>query len=113
MYDGVTNLLVKNPIERYLINSPMLPEMLRGEDGSLTIYIQHESPGKGKESNWLPAPDGPFYMIMRLYWPKPEALDGTWEVPPVKPQMGKISESELRPISSESGPTRAPRWSIS
>ena len=86
MYDGVTNLLVKNPIERYLVNSPMLPEMSRGEDGSLTIYIQHESPGKDKESNWLPAPDGPFYMIMRLYWPKPEALDGTWVVPPVKPQ---------------------------
>ena len=84
MYDGVTNLLVKNPIERYLVNSPMLPDMSRDEDGSLTIYIQHESPGNDNENNWLPAPDGPFYMIMRLYWPKPEALDGTWRVPPVK-----------------------------
>ncbi len=84
MYDGVTNLLVKNPIERYLVNSPMLPDMSRGDDGSLTIYIQHESPGTDRESNWLPAPDGPFYMIMRLYWPKPEALDGTWQVPSVK-----------------------------
>ena len=48
------------------------------------LYIQHESPGVTKESNWLPAPDGEFYMIMRLYWPKPEALDGSWTVPPVK-----------------------------
>ncbi len=85
MYDGITNLLVKNPIERYLINSPMLPDMARGNDGSLTIYIQHDSPGADREANWLPAPDGPFYMIMRLYWPKPEALDGTWQVPPVNP----------------------------
>lgn len=84
MYDGETNLLVENPIERYLVNSPMLPEMSRAEDGSLTIYIQHQSPGVDKESNWLPAPAGPFYMIMRLYWPKPEALDGTWSVPPVQ-----------------------------
>ncbi len=60
-------------------------EMSRVEDGSLTIYIQHESPAKDKESNWLPAPDGPFYMIMRLYWPKPDALDGTCQVPPVNP----------------------------
>ena len=88
MYDGVSNLLVKNPIDRYLINSPMLPDMSRGDDGSLTIYIQHESPGADNESNWLPAPDGPFYMIMRLYWPKPEALDGTWQVPPVKAPDG-------------------------
>ena len=85
MYDGISNLLVKNPIERYLVNSPMLPEMSLADDGSLTIYIQHDSPGPDKEPNWLPAPDGPFYMIMRLYWPKPEALDGTWRVPAVEP----------------------------
>ncbi len=84
MYDGETGFLVKNPLERYLINSPMLPDLQLNEDGSLTLHIQHESPGKDKESNWLPAPDGEFYMIMRLYWPKPEALDGSWTVPKVK-----------------------------
>ena len=70
MYDGKTQLLINNPINRYLINSPMLPAMKKNTDGSLTLYIQKDSPGKGKEANWLPAPDGPVYMIMRLYWPK-------------------------------------------
>jgi hypothetical protein len=44
--------------------------------GSLTFYVQHKSPGKDKESNWLPAPDGPIYMVMRLYWPKKGAAIG-------------------------------------
>ncbi len=83
MYDGKTQLLVPNPINRYLINAPMLPEMKTNADGSLTLYIQHESPGKEKESNWLPAPAGPVYLVMRLYWPKPEALDGQWKPPAV------------------------------
>src|SRR5262249_23477231 len=59
MYDGKTQLLIENPINRYLINSPMLPELKTNKDGSLTIYVQKESPGKDRESNWLPAPDGP------------------------------------------------------
>ena len=50
-------------------------------DGGLTLYIQHESPGKSRESNWLPAPEGPFMMAMRLYWPKEAVLDGTWQAP--------------------------------
>ena len=50
MYDGKTQLLIKNPINRYLINSPMLPEMKKNADGSLTLYIQKDSPGKAKES---------------------------------------------------------------
>ena len=83
MYDGKTQLLVANPIDRYLINSPMLPDMKKNADGSLTIYVQHDSPGKAKESNWLPAPDGPIYMVMRLYWPKQGALDGTWKPPSI------------------------------
>ena len=89
MYDGKTQLLIQNPINRYLINSPMLPDMKKNADGSLTMYIQKDSPGKDKESNWLPAPNGPIYMVMRLYWPKetpPSILppgEGTWNPPGV------------------------------
>jgi hypothetical protein len=89
MYDGNSQLLIQNPIDRYLINSPMLPGMKTNADGSLTIYIQKDSPGKDKEANWLPAPNGPIYMVMRLYWPKTEnpsvlpAGSGTWSPPPV------------------------------
>jgi hypothetical protein len=70
MYDGKTQFLIENPINRYLINSPMLPGMKMNPDGSLSLYIQKDSPGKAKESNWLPAPDGPIYLVMRLYWPR-------------------------------------------
>jgi hypothetical protein len=72
MYDGKTQLLIDNPISRYLVNSPMLPAMKGNPDGSSTIYVQKDSPGKAKEANWLPAPDGPIYMVMRLYWPRTE-----------------------------------------
>jgi hypothetical protein len=61
----------------------MLPELARDADGGLSFCIQHESPGEGKEPNWLPAPKGPFFMILRLYRPKPEALNGTWKPPMV------------------------------
>ena len=77
MYDGKTQLLIKNPINRYLINSPMLPNMKKSADGSLTLYIQNKSPGKEKESNWLPAPNGPIYLVMRLYWPKDRTAFGS------------------------------------
>ncbi len=89
MYDGNTQLLIKNPINRYLINSPMLPDMKKNEDGSLTLHIQKDSPGPDKEANWLPAPDGPIYLVMRLYWPKTEAPsvlppgEGTWNPPAI------------------------------
>jgi hypothetical protein len=83
MYDAKTQLLVENPIDRYLINSPMLPNLKKNKDGSLTMYIQNDSPGKGLESNWLPAPAGEFYLVMRVYWPKPEALDGRWRPAPI------------------------------
>jgi hypothetical protein len=83
MYDGKTQLLIENPINRYLINSPMLPDMKKNADGSLTMYIQNKSPGKDKEANWLPAPDGPIYIVMRLYWPKEDALNGTWKPAPI------------------------------
>jgi hypothetical protein len=73
-----------NPIDRYLVNSPMLDDFVRDDDGGITLYIQHESPGEDLQPNWLPAPEGPFFMAMRLYWPKEEALDGSWELPPLK-----------------------------
>lgn len=87
MYDGKTQLLIENPINRYLVNSPMLPTMKTNADGSLTLYIQHKSPGADNESNWLPAPNGPIYLVMRLYWPKAEPPSilpvgkGTWQPP--------------------------------
>ena len=89
MYDGKTQLLIKNPIDRYLINSPMLPKLKKNSNGSLTTYIQKDSPGLEKETNWLPAPDGPIYLVMRLYWPKTEPPsilppgEGTWKPPAV------------------------------
>lgn len=89
MYDGKSQFLIKNPINRYLINAPMLPNMKTNADGSLTIYIQKDSPGADRESNWLPAPDGPIYLVMRLYWPKttpPSILppgEGAWKPPGV------------------------------
>src|SRR5437763_3497921 len=87
MYDGKTQLLIKNPINRYLINSPMESNMKKNADGSLTLYIQKASPGADKEANWLPAPNDLIYLVMRLYWPKTEPPsilppgEGTWKPP--------------------------------
>src|SRR5258708_38882726 len=89
MYDGKSQLLIENPINRYLINSPMLPGMTKNPDGSLTLYIQKDSPGADKESNWLPAPNDLIYLVMRLYWPKTEAPsvlpagEGSWQPPAI------------------------------
>jgi hypothetical protein len=83
MYELPEMLLVDNPIDRYLLNSTMLDDFVRDDDGGITLYIQHDSPGKDLESNWLPAPAGPFFIAVRLYWPKVEALDGTWKLPPL------------------------------
>jgi hypothetical protein len=84
MYELPASLLVTNPINRYLINSPMLPKLDRDADGGVTLSIQNASPGAGKESNWLPAPKGPFIVFLRLYWPKADALEAKWTPPPVK-----------------------------
>ncbi len=73
---------VENPIERYAIGDR--DHLRYNDDGSLTIYIQHESPGPGRESNWLPAPEGEFNLFLRLYWPKKDALEGTWKPPAVQ-----------------------------
>ncbi len=83
-YDGTAGYLVENPISRYLINSTT-QGLVYGEDGSLTITIQREQPQDAAErANWLPAPEGPFYLVMRIYWPEQAALDGTWTTPPVE-----------------------------
>jgi hypothetical protein len=83
MYDGKSQLLVANPIHRYLINSPMLPNLKKNPDGGVTIYVSKDSPGPDKAANWLPAPNDKIYMAMRLYWPKAAAIDGTWKPPAV------------------------------
>lgn len=76
MYEMPASLLVDNPLDRYLINSPMLPQLKQDADGGLTIHIQHMAPEEENMSNWLPAPDGESIVILRLYWPKEEALNG-------------------------------------
>jgi len=81
MYDP-DGYFVTNPIQRYAIGDR--DNLKFNDDGSLDIYIQHRSPGKDKESNWLPAPKGDFNMLMRLYWPKTEVLTGEWNPPAVK-----------------------------
>lgn len=81
MYDGKSQLLVDNPLNRYLINSPMLPNLKRDADGGLTLYLQRASPGKDKQSNWLPAPNGPFYAILRNYSPASAVVDRSWKTP--------------------------------
>jgi len=83
MYELPASLLVENPINRYLLNSTMIDNYVFDQDGGLTLYFQNESPGKEKESNWLPAPKGPFSVVMRLYLPKPEILSGKWVNPPL------------------------------
>jgi hypothetical protein len=84
MYNLPQQLLVKNPINRYLINSPMLPNLQLDADGGLTIYIQADAPGDDKQANWLPSPKGPFMMAMRFYYPKPALLQGEWKSPVVE-----------------------------
>jgi hypothetical protein len=89
MYELPSRLLVANALNRYLINAPMLPDLKRDADGGVTLYIQHDSPGKDKEANWLPAPKGAFLVAMRLFWPKAEALDGAWK----KPAMLRVNQT--------------------
>jgi hypothetical protein len=87
MYDGKTQLLVANPLKRYLLNSTTLQSYKYGSDDSLTFYIQRDSPGKDKESNWLPAPDGPFYAIYRVYMPGEAVINSTWKKPQMQPSQ--------------------------
>jgi hypothetical protein len=73
---------VANPLNRFALSSWMPFE--RDPDGGLTLYVQSDSPGAGKEANWLPAPAAPFNLTMRMYAPKFEALTGQWNPPPVE-----------------------------
>ena len=84
MYDA-GYFFVDNPLNRY--NLSQRNKLKANKDGSVDLYIQNESPGKAKESNWLPAPKGEFVLMMRMYWPKeqaPSIIDGSWKVPAVK-----------------------------
>ena len=94
LYELPASLLSANPLKRYLINSPMLPDLKRDSDGGLTLHVQHASPGVDRESNWLPAPNGPFWTVLRLYWPKAEALNGAWTQPKLAPKTLVKGESQ-------------------
>lgn len=80
MYNLPQRLLVDNPLDRHAIGG-RTTGLTTEADGSVTIYVQAESPGEGKESNWLPSPDGPFYMVLRMYGPQGSLADGTWVAP--------------------------------
>jgi ABC-type amino acid transport substrate-binding protein len=83
MYKLPQRWLVDNPINRYAIGSAT-PGLKKAKDGSITIYFQARSPGKDKESNWLPAPEAPFWIVLRTYGPGKSILDGSWKLPQVK-----------------------------
>lgn len=84
MYKLPERWLVDNPIDRYSIGSAT-PGLKTGDDGSITLYFSAESPGKDTESNWLPAPNGPFWLVLRTYGPGQSIQDGSYEVPPIQP----------------------------
>jgi DNA sulfur modification protein DndE len=81
MYD-MEGYMVANPINRNAIGDRS--NLKTNADGSIDIYFQNVSPGKDKESNWLPAPKGDFNVLLRVYWPKEEMLNGSWEAPAIK-----------------------------
>jgi hypothetical protein len=83
MYKLPQRWLVDNPIDRYSIGSAT-PGLQTADDGSITIYFRTESPGKDKESNWLPTPSGPFWPIFRTYGPGKTILDKSWKLPTIK-----------------------------
>jgi len=93
MCDGKTQLFIRNPLDRYLLSSPMMDQFQKETDGSVILHIAKDSPGAALESNWLPAPDGPFYMVLRLYGPEPEALEGKW-TPPILHKAALVPQDD-------------------
>jgi hypothetical protein len=85
IYDGKTQLLVENSLKRYLLNSTTLESYRYGADRSLTLYVSRTDPGPDKQANWLPAPDGTFYTILRVYLPGETVTSGTWKKPKMQP----------------------------
>jgi len=88
MYNNENNYTIENPINRYMLGSDT-PEIKKNSDGSFTFYIQQESPGADKESNWLPAPSGDFYLTGRSYAPEQEFINiltdqKSWPIPAVE-----------------------------
>jgi hypothetical protein len=84
MYDA-DYFFVNNPLNRYSISPRQ--NLKTNPDGSTDLYIQKDSPGADKESNWLPAPAGKFILMLRMYWPNetnPSIINGSWTIPAVK-----------------------------
>ena len=81
MYDG-DYFFVDNPLGRYTLNAR--DQLKFNSDGSLDLCIQRHPPGADRESNWLPAPEGKFALMLRFYWPKESVISGSWKIPPVK-----------------------------
>jgi len=103
MYDQRNESIVENPLGRYLVSSYIVPSLTKDSDGGLTLYIQHEQPEIERSSNWLPAPKGPFYLVMRLYWPKQAAYDGSWTPPLVWRTTLAAAPSLPKPAGAEGG----------
>jgi hypothetical protein len=82
MYEMPTYYLVANPIDRYSIGD-RTAGVVYGADGSLGLYLQHDSPGAELESNWLPEPEGDFRPLIRMYQPGADVLDGSYELPSI------------------------------
>ena len=85
IYEGKSQSLVDNPINRYAVSSPMLSGLKKTEDATVTIYIQKDPPDGDKKATWLPAPNGPIYLVMRLYWPTKPAIVNDRQVPSILP----------------------------
>lgn len=80
IYNAADKMLVENPIERYKVGTDT-KDLKKGADGSITIAVQNEQPNQAAGVNWLPAPKGDFYVILRLYQPSNDISDGTYQLP--------------------------------
>ncbi|MGB6191474.1 MAG: DUF1254 domain-containing protein [Terracidiphilus sp.] len=98
MYDAKSRLLVDNALNRYVINSAMLPVLKKNAEGGITLYLRHDSPGEGRESNWLPAPNGAMDVVLRMYLPEEAALDGEWAAPMLEKESDREEQKERKPL---------------